>query len=264
MAKIAQGKKVYAHATPPVIAEGRLFTAAELLVALSDRIPPLIWDEAGAAEIQALLAGVATTDFDGAKLQVALGGRREPEDWQVGEAMAEAYLTDHRNCHFPWPSSRDLRNPAASPAGADLVGFHAHKGSPRFAFGEVKTSTEKRWPPQVVTSRHGLAKQLEELRDSSEIKTHLGIRYMGGRANGSSWIPAYKSAASRYLGNPGDISLFGVLVRDVEHKEEDIKSRATQLAAECPKDTGIELIAMYLPAGEIPNLASHVMKGGKQ
>ena len=64
--------------------------------------------------------------FASDNLRSALSAKHPVFDWQVGEAMAEAYLVDHRQCEFPWPSGRDLRNPEASPAGADLVGFHVY------------------------------------------------------------------------------------------------------------------------------------------
>lgn len=198
--------------------------------------------------------GLPSTQFESIRLRAALDRTTEPQDWQVGEAMAEAYLTDHRDCQFPWPSSRDLRNPSASLAGADLVGFQKHAASARFAFGEVKTSWEEKWPPQVVTSRHGLANQLEELRDSGEVKAHLAIIYLGLRAQGATWQPTWKAASTRYLKNPADVALFGVLVRDVEPREADLKSRVDRLSDGCPAETSLELFAFYLPRGSIKTL----------
>lgn len=258
------GNRVYAAGTPPVAAEGVEFSADELDVTLSQRLPVILNDVAGKQRIQELLGGLAQTAFEANRLNDALGVAHTVYDWQVGEAMAEAYLVDHRQCEFPWPSGRDLRNPEASPAGADLVGFQIHNGSVRFAFGEVKTSTEEKWPPQVVTGRHGLAKQLEELRDSRQIKDHLAIVYLAHRAPRTDWEARYRSAAARYLAKESDVSLFGVLVRDVEPRPEDLSSRVAELADNCPPDTSIELYAVYLPPGSIPSLAAKVLpyKGG--
>lgn len=45
--------------------------------------------------------------------------------WEVGEALAEVLLADHRGAVWPWNTERDKRTPKASLPGADLVGFVA-------------------------------------------------------------------------------------------------------------------------------------------
>lgn len=265
-AKIPSGSRAYAVGSPSVDAEGVTFSDPDLYLALTQRLPPIPSDSAGTRQIQDLLGGVANTAFSADNLRAALKPARTVYDWQVGEAMAEAYLADHRQCEFPWPSGRDLRNPEASPTGADLVGFQAHKGSVRIAFGEVKTSTESKWPPQVVTRRHGLAKRLEELRDSEDAKNHLAIVYLAYRASRADLESHYRQAAARYLARDSDVSLFGVLIRDVEPKPEDLASRTALLATNCPPDTSIELRALYLLSGSIPSLAARAqahMRGAR-
>lgn len=82
------------------------------------------------------------------------------KNWQVGESFAEAYLTAHFLCNLPWSNNRDLKNPNSSLTGADMVGFHRGQ----FSFGEVKTSTEQKYPPQVTSkNRDGLNAQLKKL-----------------------------------------------------------------------------------------------------
>ena len=253
--KIPSGRRVYSAGTPPVEAEGIAFSPSDLDVTLAQRIPTILNDAVGKRRVEEVLGGVAQTAFAADRLRKALSVTRTMYDWQVGEAMAEAYLVDHRRCEFPWPSGRDLRNPEASPAGADLVGLQAHEGSVRFAFGEVKTSAEAKWPPQVMTGRHGLAKQLEDLRDSRPVKDHLALVYLAHRATRTDWESRFRQAAARYLAKESDVSLFGFLVRDVDPKHDDLSSRAQPLAANCPPDTCIELRALYLPLGSIPSLA---------
>jgi hypothetical protein len=80
--------------------------------------------------------------------------QKVPEEWRVGEALAEAYLVAHRTCKFPWPDGRDARKAGSSLPGADLVGFQQHGGTDRFAFGEVKTSGEIRYPPGAMYVFH--------------------------------------------------------------------------------------------------------------
>jgi len=264
--KIAAGKKLYATDSHPVKAAGVLFSDAELKAALESRLPPLLRDDAGKKNVAEFVGSVANTNFATERLAAALNVIPSIKDWQVGESLAEAYLVDHKDCDFPWPVGRDLRNPEASPAGADLVGFQLHGKSRRFAFGEVKTSGEEKWPPQVVTSRHGLAKQLEVLRDSQQTKDHLVIIYLGHRAPRSTWESGYREAVIRYLKSASDVSLFGFLVRDVSPNAADLQSRAKVLAQECPAETSIELHAIYLPAKSIDSLASKVQlkKGGTE
>jgi len=258
--KIARGKKIYDAATSGVKAEGRSFTDDELDDAIENRLAALLRDDEGREQIRVCLHSLAKTQFESARLRAALSNTTEPRDWQVGEAIGEAYLTDHRECEFPWPSSRDLRNPSASPAGADLVGFQKNRGSTRFAFGEAKTSSEAKWPPGVVTSRHGLVNQLEVLRDSLAVKEHLGLIYLGFRVQGTKWYGTWKTASLRYLGNPEDIALFGVLVRDVTPQSEDLSARSQRLGRGCPADTYLELVAFYLPLESISTLSKRVSK----
>ncbi len=245
------GTEIYDTDAPPVTARGVLYTDAELDDALSGSVSHILKDTSGKSDIEAMLAGVATTDFAQNNLKTALEATPPLHSWRVGEGLAEAYLTEHKDCTFPWPSTRDLRNPDASPAGADLVGFQktdAPENKHRFAFGEAKTSDEERYPPNTMYGRHGMVRQLENLRDSRKTKDALFL-YLGHHAHNAPWNPLYQSAASRYLNNPTDVSLFGVLVRDVDPKEEDLKSRASALADGCPSATTIHLVAMYFPKG---------------
>lgn len=258
--KISIGEIVYRVVLEKVQAYGSSISEIELDEALRNRIIPLLRDDNGRAELRELLGQVATTGFAINRLEEALNRPIDVKDWQIGEALAEAYLTDHRDCEFPWPFGRDLRNPKASPAGADLVGFHTHNGIIRFGFGEVKTSKEKNWPPGVVTSRHGLEKQLEDLRDLKRIKDHLVINYLGHRFQNATWKTKYLDAASRYLKNDTDVSLFGFLIRDVEPKEEDLRSRAENIANSCPTDTLVELHAMYLHRGAISTIVDRTSR----
>jgi hypothetical protein len=262
--KITAGKKSYSAGTPPVKADGLSFSQTELDYALEQRLPPLLRDDVGKSKIEEYLGGVAKTAFAADQLKTALNATCPVKDWQVGESLAEAYLVDHRDCEFPWPTGRDLRNPNASPAGADLVGFQKYGVTRRFAFGEVKTSGEEKWPPQVVTGRHGLAKQLELLRDSEQTKHHLVIIYLGHRAPNSSWESSYKESVIRYFKDSSDVSLFGFLIRDVAPNTGDLQSRAKTLAKGCPKETSIELNAVYLPPKSICSLAAkaRAKKGG--
>jgi len=260
---MAAGTECYNADTTPITARGVTYNETELDEALGSSVASILWDDAGTVDLNAILSSVVTTDFSESSVRRILSSQPTPQNWRVGEGLAEAFLTEHRNCEFPWPSGRDLRNPRSSPAGTDLVGFQKFDSTVencRFAFGEVKTSSQEAWPPTVVDGRnHSLIKQIEGLRDTPDIKDNL-VKYLGHHAQGADWLSTYQSAAKRYLANPNDVSLFGVLVRDVEPKAEDLSKRASDLASGCPSGTSIELRAMYFPASTIDTLAQRAVR----
>ncbi len=258
--KIASGRECYNVDSSPVLARGRSYIEKEVGDALDGPVGSLIRDDTGHETVKELLIGLAETGFEKDNVNRILTHQRVPEDWRVGEAMAECHLRDHRACYFPWPAGRDQRNPDSSPAGADLVGFQqtAVKGQDfRFAFGEVKTSNEEKWPPQVMYGRHGLVQQLETLRDDVAAKDNL-VKYLAHRAPGERWQEQYNVSAKRYLADSTDISLFGTLIRDVSPDASDLRTRARALAKGCPKRTSVELLAMYLPRNSISGIGRRV------
>lgn len=256
------GTECYNADATPITARGVTYNGAELDEALGSSVASILWDDAGVIDLNVILSSVVTTDFSEGSVRRILSSQPTPENWRIGEGLAEAFLIEHRNCEFPWPSGRDLRNPRSSPAGTDLVGFQKFYGAVkncRFAFGEVKTSGQEAWPPAVVDGRHGLVKQIEGLRDTTDVKDNL-VKYLGHHAQGSDWLSSYQDAARRYLANPNDISLFGVLIRDVEPKADDLSKRASDLASRCPSETSIELRAMYFPSNTIDTLAQRAVR----
>jgi hypothetical protein len=244
--------------TYPVTGAGLGVSATDLDAALSGPVPAVVFDDRGNDEIAALLDGVADTAFARENLAVLLNNERQPEDWRVGEALAECYLSACKDCHFPWPDSRDERKRGSSLPGADLVGFQRDGEIDRFAFGEVKTSTENTYPPGAAYGRHGLKKQLEDLRDSREIRDDL-VKYLAYRAAQATWQERYRSAAGVYLHDPCEVRIFGLLVRDVPPHADDLRVRVSSLGQGCPASTVIELFALYLPQGRIATLGAQVM-----
>lgn len=174
--------------------------------------------------------------------------------WQVGEGLAEAYLTNHFSCYFPWSSNRDLKNPQSSLTGADLVGFYDNE----FAFGEVKTSSEERYPPQVTyQQKDGLNTQLNKLCNDKNLQTTL-IQYLFHRLKGGQ---KYKNALKKYLQDNNDYNIFGVLVRDTEPNIADWYYLKNNLQPHNTKR--VFLIALYLPKDGIEQLHQLVSEGGK-
>ena len=142
-----------------------------------------------------LLSG---SEFDPERLEAVLASKTDNviETWKLGESLGQCFLEDARACFFPWPVYLDLRNPTASPAGADLVGFTEDEKGHRFAFGEVKTSTENATPPRVVTKEgDGLRAQLKTLCGVAETRSNL-VKYLAPRAHGSAWAGAVQRCHS--------------------------------------------------------------------
>jgi hypothetical protein len=255
---IAIGAEHYTLGSLPSIGIGRSWNGKELDSAIREQVAALVFDEQGKADIQTLLEGVVETAFELEQLAQVLTDSDSVENWRVGEAIAEAYLTEHRGCFFPWPDGRDERKRGSSLPGADLAGIQEDKQGYRFAFGEVKTSAETQYPPGAVYGRTGLKRQLEDLRDKVYIRNDL-LKYLGHRAKSATWRDRFQVASKRYLNNTSDVQLFGVLVRDVEPNADDVRVRVEKLGCDCPAGTQIELLALYLPGGVIADLATQTV-----
>ena len=124
---LAFGTVEYTLGTPPVTGCAVSLTAEEMDTALAGPVASVLFDHEGMADIAALLESVLGTDFAGDEIAGILDNDTHPKDWEVGEAIAEAYPTHHRDSFFPWPDGRDIRKPKSSLPGVDLIGFHKWK-----------------------------------------------------------------------------------------------------------------------------------------
>lgn len=255
---LATGTVEYTLGAAPVTGCGLSWTVEELDIALAGAVAEVIFDDAGAADLEAFLGSVPDTEFDPSEVRRVLEAQKAPEDWRVGEALAEAYLVSHRICAFPWPDKRDERKSGSSLPGADLVGFQRDGETDRFAFGEVKTSSEAKYPPGAMHGRTGLTQQIEDLRDEVSIRDDL-VKYLMHRAVNALWKDQFICAYRRYNANNTDVQLFGLLVRDVAPHEDDLRVRVSKLGQDCPAAMSIELLAVYLPAGSIQTLSQKVV-----
>ncbi len=170
-------------------------------------------------------------------------------DWEVGEALAECVLQQDsgREIHWPWNTVQDRRTPRASLPGADLVGFYRENDSVLLLFGEVKTSSDTKKPPKVMNDGSGMIWQLEQIATRLDIQ-HTLLKWLYARCQSAPYRDLYKKAVSRYLKSEGrELLLVGVLIRDTEPSELDLKSRVEVLSKILVKPTRIEFIAWYLP-----------------
>jgi hypothetical protein len=259
------GTVAYTVGNPPVLGTGLSWSAKETEEAVQGPVAQVVYDDAGTQALASLLGGLPETGFARTNVQATLAQTATVENWRVGEALAESYLVHHRACHFPWPNGRDIRKSGSSLPGADLVGFQRDGGHHRFAFGEVKTSSERKYPPGACYGVTGLKQQLEDLRDDPQVRDGL-VKYLGHRAaNGPAWKDQFRMAAARYFADKEDIRVFGLLVRDVPPHEDDVRVRVSSLAKDCPAKMAIELLAIYLPEKSIEKLgmlAARSRKGG--
>ncbi len=255
---VGAGEVVYRQGNVQCSAVGIRWSDNELNAAMDGRVAAVLFDDEGKANIKNILAGVTETDFTQDNLRRLLEGSVEIEDWRVGEAIAECFCTDHRRCSFPWPDGRDERKTRSSLPGADLVGFGVDDDGACFAFGEVKTSSQCNYPPNVMYGPKGMKQQLENLRDDENIRDDL-VRYLGHRAGSAPWRAQYKRAARRYILNTSDIQLYGCLVRDVEADRKDLRVLFCNLGANRPEGTCIVLLAIYLPQGSLDGIGGKMI-----
>jgi len=233
---VAQGQTVYSEESPPCTGLGLTWSNEELDAALDGPVATVLFDTEGQTDIKDFLAGIVDTEFKQDELRRVLTVTENIEDWRVGEAIAKTWLTDHRDCLFPWPDGRDKRKRSASLPGADLVGLHADTEGNCLAFGEVKTTSESKYPPRAMYGHAGLTQQLEDLRDSTTTRDNL-FKYLGHRANGTAWMARFQQAAKRYLSN-----------------RSDVRASIRKVGLNCPEGMTIEFLALYLPTGRISGI----------
>ncbi len=261
---VARGTIQYQTGISPVTGCGFSYSVKELDSALSGPVIKVLYDDPGKLEIKEMIAELIETEFHHRQVERIFSDTEQHENWRVGEALAETYLIHHRGCFFPWPVSRDERKSSSSLPGADLVGFQSNGVNEFFAFGEVKTSAQKHYPPKVMHGNTGLQKQIEDLKDDVKIKDDL-VLYLGNHARNSTWEKRYKLAFSNYINNKTNVRVFGFMIRDVKPHKIDIHNCVNKLAIDQHPEMMIELLVLYLPQNSINQLSKKVVsyrKGG--
>lgn len=173
------------------------------------------------------------------------------QDFRIAEAIAEVVLGEHFSCRFYWNELRDARNPKGNKTGADLVGFIEIDNQVLFLFGEVKTSSEQQSPPQVMTNPSGIEKQLKDLYSNHQKRVTL-ISYLQNKLqlqnNESDFKTDFQNAIKNYYNSNSKANylLYGVLVRDTQPNEKDLKPSYDKLKDEII-NSGLKLLAIYLP-----------------
>ncbi|NYS61797.1 hypothetical protein [Vreelandella salicampi] len=263
MPPLLQTNTAYQSATGCVVWQGECAQDdAELAAFLQGPVAARLNDTAGGEALHEHLRGLSLTGMGQDTLATVLAAEvPETRDWAAGEALAEAVLETHHKVKLPWNNERDKRNPFASLPGADIVGFQRDGDSHRLALGEVKCSSEAKWPPQVMHGRSGMIHQLDFLANDLGTINQL-LMWLLPRVKHTEHEEAFNAACTRYL-NSGrrDLVLFGILVRDQEARESDLSARGRRLASSLSGPTHCQLVALYLP-WPIAQLPQAVGQGG--
>lgn len=221
---------------------------------IAANVQAILRDDTGVQEARDALADVAKTAFATEQLEQILAAPTSFDEWRVGEALAEHHLSAVLGCDFPWPDSRSTRNPNSSSGGVDLVGFR-DDGRVRFVFAEVKTSHQQAWPPNVMTSRsHGLHRQITDL-SAGDDRGRWAMRYLSMNAVGKPWLGKLRQAIETYLNDNSDVVIYGVLIHAADAREKDLHDRAGQLAESIEGATEMSLVAIYVTADMLRELA---------
>lgn len=242
-------RKAYGGVLSNIDWRGRHVTdSAAFAEYLSDRVGDRVYDSEEQDRFEADMGALATSEMGKETLERLLSAdRTEREPWEVGEAIAECLLADRRGVSWPSHTDRDKRTPRAILPGADLIGFVGTEANPYLAIGEVKTSNDGNHPPSVMYGRSGMVNQLDIL--ASQLEVHVCIlKWLRPRCAGTPLWPLFEEAAKRYLASGGkDIVLYGMLMRDVEPNDNDLRARVAHLATSVSEPTAVYLAAWYLP-----------------
>jgi hypothetical protein len=229
---------------------------------LGEQVKARLDDDAGEENFQTCLRGLDLTGMGRTCLEEVLNTKvPESRAWAMGEAFAEAWLTECYKIEFPWNMERDKRHPFASLPGADLVGFQKIGDKFHLVLGEVKTSGENKSPPQVMSGRSGMVHQLDNVANDLRLVREL-ISWLYHRTRGGTYEQAFKSSCINYFESQAkDIVLFGILIRDTAPNEQDLSGRGQALRRKLSAPTQCHLIALYLP-WDIGHLGVYIRERG--
>ena len=242
MSTVPALRETYTMRSDVVRCHGMMMDVAGLDAYLAGRVKEWHYDIRRIVEQAAEISGRTGFDMDRLR-EYLLSTRPSAKYWQAGESLAHCFLEDYWFAQFPYPSSRDARNPRASMAGADMVGFYHRDGMTSMLFGEVKTSGEGRRPPQVVAR---LLTQMTTLKDR-HVQLSLVLWLVQKFADAAADNPGKKrcdAAVDAYVCR-GAVRLVGVLIRDTPPDKADLQSAFERLVGDTK--TRLDVCALYIP-----------------
>jgi len=206
-------------------------------------------DQEGSDRLKDRLSKIAKTGFEKKRIEeICTPKEKDYEPWQIGEAFSEYFLEQEKGVRFWSHTMRDLKNPDSSPAGTDIVGFVDLGDETIFVFGEVKTSNQEKYPPGLLTGRSGMKKQIKDLSKDNEVKDDL-VKYLGHKIvdlpEDHGFSIDYDRASMSYLKEK--VHLFGLLVRDVDCNELDLRARYNEYKDDLSEFAILDFIGLYVP-----------------
>jgi len=230
----------------PIPYTGLLFMTDDFKDYLHNRVKKQFFDTQWTQQLVGEGQEIEETGFSPDNLFKIFESQAVPDTWRIGETLAECVLEDYKNHKFYYASSRDQKNPNSSQTGADLVGICDMEDNKYFVFGEVKTSSDQRIPPNVFYGDKGMSQQLENLKLKAR-KRHALVRWFWSKAinAGGEFKKNCKKALVSYTDSNKKVKLIGVLVRDTSPNKKDLCARAKALNHDIPAEMKIELLAIY-------------------
>jgi hypothetical protein len=234
-----------------------------------DRVAERLKTGDGVEFLRKYLERMPDTGFSLQHLRAEAAQSKPPRDWEVGEAFVDVVLEDHFDCLFPWPTSRDQREKEGHATGPDSPGYHLPAGKPaRFAFGEVKSSSQKKSPPLVVLGVDGnggegtLIGQVRRLLTEPSRRQNL-IAWLGFRETPEAKGSTRFDLAIKQYGKTGDCLILGCLVSGKRTENEADIAGAQSALEGSVAERELWLLAFYLPfeKAEWPSLVG--AKGGR-
>lgn len=226
--------------------EGVSFAKNEFPAFLRQTISPAYRDEKYNAQMKAV--AIEMTGFDSANLQAVFDTMSKVSNFRIGELVAEKIVESRYNAKFTYNSDRDLKNPNSNNTGADLVGFiEMGDGAINFLFGEVKTSEEEAAPPGVMYGSTGMIDQLAELGTRPD-KLNSLVKWIFLKCRLDKDLLVQKcirEAMQNYAKDRSSVRLIGVLVRDTNPDELDLKNRYNDLKRKIAGRHNVQLLAVY-------------------
>ncbi len=223
------------------MAVGISITKENFTTYMNTRVHERHYDEPMTDTLATELSSIGTTGFAKEELRAVLAIEPKLTPSSVGETFTECYLEDYYNSRIPYPHRRDAKNPRSEPSGADIVGFSSTGDNTMFLFGEIKTSSEDRHPPGVVTNKGGLCAQMNAIISSKKNRRVL-IGWLLRKIKNTDyndWLAAFR----HYKSN--EFKAIGVLVRSTRPDKRDIKSTLDKI--ETKPNMLLNVLALYIP-----------------
>lgn len=218
---------------------------------LADRVRKWHYDKRGIEEHITNISGLTGFDTDEVKKKLPPASP-ESIPWRIGESFAQCFLEDCWFAKFPYPPSRDVKNPNASLAGADIIGFYHKNGETTFLFGDVKTSHEDKHPPRVITEQKmGLLTQMTNLK-CNHVRSSMVYWLMHIITDENDPYKQYLDDAIVSYVRQNAVRLVGILIRDTRPDKTDLVYAFERLKTDTRTCLDMWALYMSVPISSLP------------